>query len=144
MRTLLFSLSTALSLCAATPPAKAEKKPPLDLSLYPEINIDKSLPAIVASLRNTLTDANSITNFMACPVPVKIKFKDGKPVWWTFEISLNAKNRHGGYAGAQAMAAVVYVDKPVWTFSSLASLSAKTLANCKRVPDAEIQRLLAS
>ncbi|MDB5581003.1 MAG: hypothetical protein JWR80_6179 [Bradyrhizobium sp.] len=128
-----------LSLPSQSAPAE---RPPLDLSLYPEISIDKSLPAIATALRNSLIDPNSVTNFMACPVPVKVKFKDGKPIWWTFNISLNSKNREGGYAGTTGFAAVVYIDKPVWVFDALMPLSAKQLATCKHIPDAEIQRLI--
>jgi len=68
--------------------------------------------------------------------------KDGRPVRWTIMMSANAKNRYGGYAGNQGMAAVFYSDRPVWTFSIGSTLDAKTLAGCSRVPDGEIQRLI--
>ena len=114
----------------------------VDLSAYPEMSKDRALPLIASSLRNSLTDAGSVSNFMLCTPPVKIKWKEGKPVRWTFLLSLNTKNSYGGYAGTQGMAAIFYADKPVETFSLGMPLRAKDLARCTRVPDAEIQRLI--
>jgi hypothetical protein len=123
-------------------PAVAGDKVPADLSLFPEMSPEQTLPKIAAALRDSLTDAGSVTNFYACYPPVRIKWENGKPVRWTILLSLNAKNSYGGYAGAQGMAAVFYANKPVETFSIGMPLGAKQLAGCMRVPNAEIQRLL--
>lgn len=127
-------------------PAMAKDRD-FDWTMYPEMAKDQALPKIAASLRNTLFDAGSVTNFMMCYPPVKVKVKDGRPVRWTVMLSLNSKNRYGGYAGNQAMAAVFYSDRPVWTFSvgmPIEALGGRALAGCERVPDAQIQRLIQS
>lgn len=113
-----------------------------DWRTHPEMVRDKALPAIAASLRSTLFDAASVTNFMLCYPPVKVKMKDGKPVRWTVLMSVNSKNQYGGYTGNQGMAAVFYADRPLSTISIGGPLDAKTLAGCTRVPDAEIQTLI--
>ena len=71
-------------------PASAAEAP--DLALYPEMSRDRTLPALAHALRYHLLDPSSITNFSACYPPVKVKFKDGKPVRWTVMFSLNARN----------------------------------------------------
>jgi len=113
-----------------------------DWTSYPEMSRERALPQIAASLRNSLFDAGSVTNFMICYPPVKVKMRDGKPVRWTLLLSVNAKNQYGGYAGNQGMAAVFYSDRPVWTFSIGGPLDTKTSAGCARVPDVEIQQLI--
>jgi hypothetical protein len=120
-------------------PADAQK---FDWTAYPEMSKEKTLPLIAASLRNTLTDAGSVTNFMVCYPPVVVKMDKGRPVRWTIMMSVNAKNQYGGYAGNQGEAAVFEEGKPVRTFASGMQLDAKTLAGCERIPDAEIQKLI--
>jgi hypothetical protein len=134
------TVAAALPLAVAASPASA--KEPIDWTAYPEMARERALPQIAAALRNILFDVDSVTNFMMCYPPVKVKLKDGRPVRWTIMLSLNSKNQYGGYAGNQGMAAVFYANKPVWTFSLQMPLDAETLAGCARVPDAEIQRLI--
>lgn len=133
--------AAALALLANAPAGAKEET--FDWTAYPEMSRERALPQIVGSLRGTLTDAGSITNFMICYPPVKVKLKSGRPVRWTIMLSLNAKNQFGGYAGNQGMAAVFYSDKPVWTFSIQGPLPDNISAGCTRVSDSEIQRLLA-
>ena len=138
---LMVAASAGAMALVANHPANA-KEENVDWTVYPEMSRERALPQIVASLRGSLTDAGSITNFLICYPPVKVKLKDGRPVRWTIMLSLNAKNQYGGYTGNQGMAAVFYPDKPVWTFSFQGPLPDSILAGCTRVPDAEIQRLL--
>lgn len=137
------AIAGALAVAALSGHASA-KGQSFDWTAYPEMSKGRALPQIAASLRNTLTDAGSVTNLLICYPPVKVKMKGGRPVRWTIMLSVNAKNQYGGYAGNQGMAAVFYSDRPVWTFSIGGPLDGKTLATCEHVPDAEIQRLLAS
>ena len=137
----MFAAGAALALLPnVTAVAKDEN---FDWTIYPEMSHDRALPQIVASLRSSLTDAGSITNFMICYQPVKVKLKEGRPVRWTILLSLNARNQYGGYAGNQGMAAIFYSDKPVWTVSMQSPLPGNILGGCTRVPDAVIQRLLS-
>ncbi len=122
-------------------PASAKDKE-IDYLDYPEMSKERALPQIVAALRDTMIDATSITNLKICYPPSKVKIKNGKPVQWSFLLSLNAKNSYGGYTGNQGMVAVFYSDKPVWVFDMISALDPKTVAACTRVPDAEIQRLM--
>ena len=124
-----------------TPSPVLADKEPINLPAYPEISFDRALPGIVDALSSLLSDPASISSFLACPVPVKIKLEQDRPKQWTFMFSLNAKNRMGGYAGATGYAAVVKSNNSVRVFSILAPLPDKN--GCKRIPDAEIQRLLA-
>lgn len=140
-RLMVAASATAMALLANDPANAKEEN--FDWTVYPEMSRERALPQIVASLRNTLTDAGSITNFLICYPPLKVKLKDGRPVRWTIMLSLNAKNQYGGYAGNQGMAAVFYSDKPVWTFSIQGPLPGNVVGGCTRVPDAEIQRLLS-
>ena len=133
--------AAAMALLTHAPASAKDEN--FDWTAYPEMSRERALSQILASLRNTLTDASSITNFMICYPPVKVKLKDGRPVRWTIMLSLNAKNQYGGYAGTQGMAAVFYSDRPVWTFSIQGPLPGNLLPGCSRVTDAEIQRLLA-
>ncbi len=103
---------------------------------------ERTIPLIAKGLRDNLLDAGSVTNFSACYPPVKVKFKDGKPVRWTVMLSLNSKNSLGGYTGLQQMAAIFYADKPVSIVSTGMPPSSKQLAACTRVPDAKIRQLI--
>lgn len=132
-------LGVTVLLTASAVNAQMEKP---DVSVYPEMSKGRALPLIAKALRDDLLDAGSVTNFILCTTPVKVKWKDGKPIRWTFMVSLNAKNSYGGYTGAQGMAVTFYADKPIETLSMDAPLSAKYLAGCTRVPDAEIRRLI--
>jgi len=132
----------AVAALAITVSVPGASDPGFDWTSYPEMSRERALPQIASSLRNSLFDAGSVTNFMLCYPPVKVKLKDGRPVRWTLLLSLNAKNQYGGYAGNQGMAAVFYSDRPVWTFSIGSALDAKTLSGCDRIPDADIQRMI--
>ncbi|QPQ54437.1 hypothetical protein IC614_08775 [Allosphingosinicella flava] len=129
-------------LAAAQPAAGFANGKNVDLSAYREMSPEQTLPFIAKALRDNLLDAGSVTNFSACYPPVKVKFKDGRPVRWTIMLSLNAKNSYGGYTGLEQMAAVFYADKPVMLGSTGMSPSSKLLGSCTRVSDAEIQRMI--
>jgi hypothetical protein len=103
---------------------------------------EQTLPRIARALRDHLLDAASITNFIACYPPVKVKLKEGRPVRWTVMFSLNAKNSYGGYTGAEQMAAVFQPNKPVRIISTGMPPGLGDYGTCTRVPDAEIRQLI--
>jgi hypothetical protein len=137
MRTMIAALVVAT--LAGQASAKDQN---FDWAAYPEMSQERALPQIAAALRDDLFDASPVTNFKICYPPVKVKMRDGRPVQWTVMLSLNAKNREGGYVGNQGMAAVFYSEKPVWVFSIDGPLTGKLAEGCQRIPDAEIQRLI--
>ena len=134
-------LAVLVGAVALTPAAPAAATETEDLSAYPEMSRERTLPALAKALRDHLLDAGSATNFSACYPPVRVKFRNGRPVRWTIMFSLNARNSYGGYTGLQQMAAVFYADRPVSIISTgMAPL--QRFRNCPRVPDVEIRRLI--
>ncbi|MEG3181275.1 hypothetical protein [Sphingomonas sp. LT1P40] len=101
-------LAAVLIVCGAS--AANAKESSTDLTQHLEVGHDASLPRIFQGLRRHLKDPGTISDFALCPEPRKIKWKDGKPVRWTYMFSLNARNGIGGYAGLQPYAAVLYAD----------------------------------
>lgn len=134
-------LALLVGVAALPPAAPAAATESHDLAAYPEMSPERTLPALAQALRDHLLDASSVTNFSACYPPVKVKFKDGKPIRWTVMFSLNAKNSYGGYTGLQQMAAVFYADRPV-SIISTGMAPTQRFRSCPRVPDAEIRRLI--
>jgi hypothetical protein len=125
-------------------PLQAGQRQPVDYSAFPELSAEHILPPLVASLRDSVADPASITNFRICLPPFRVRMREGRPHTWNLYFYLNARNSYGGYAGVQGWVAVFRPNRPVWTFSNSWPVSQGDLARCLRVPDAEIQRLLAS
>jgi hypothetical protein len=112
------------------------------------------LPAILTELRRTMRDPYSIRDFAICDPQVTEAFKypGAGQRWerahWTVKFVLNAKNSYGGYAGLTYFSAT-YQNGQLQSVSSPnlgPELNAKLVdlaRDCPRVPDAEIQRLLA-
>lgn len=140
-------------LIALSVPIANAKDPPIDLTQHPEISPDASLPRIFQGLRRFLKDPGSISDFALCPEPQKVKFKDGKPVRWTYLFSLNARNGMGGYMGLQPYGAVLYADGRV-SITSLAmpghdalaklgdQLIERDMAKCPYLPKEKLKSLL--
>ncbi len=103
-------LGVALPLFILAPASGAAKDDPVDLSAYPELSPEASLPRIILGLRRFLKDTQSISDFALCVRPRLVKFKDGKPVRWTYLFSLNARNAMGGYTGLEPYSAILYSD----------------------------------
>ena len=141
LRTTRSVIAFAAELALAAVPAAAQANPDPVVTAYPEMSRERTLPLIARALRDFLLDAASITNFTVCYPPVKVKFKNGRPIRWTVMFSLNARNSYGGYTGAQQMAAIFYADKPVHIFNSGMAPTAR-FGTCTRVPDAEIRQLI--
>lgn len=115
---------------------------PGDLSGFPAMSRDHTLPMIARALRDHLLDPSSVTNFAVCYPAMKVKITDGRPVRWTIMFSLNAKNSYGGYTGAQQLAAVFRADRPVQIVSTGMPPGLGNYGECTRVPDIEIRRLI--
>lgn len=146
------TLGRAVALLLASGTAQAETPP--SAAAYPEMAQDAILPPLVAALRQTLRDPRSITDMVLCP-PTNIKMKDGRPVRWAVLFSLNAKNAYGGYTGVTMYSGIFRPGKAVdISVSQMAGNEgfdrlinqaiAKKLIGCPRIPDAEIQQLLAN
>ena len=98
----MFSRLLAPALLMVAAPASAAD---INISAYPELAPDALLPPIMAALKRTLKDPYSIRDMVLCPAG-KVKLKQGKPVSWSVQFSLNAKNSYGGYTGVQTYAAI--------------------------------------
>jgi hypothetical protein len=131
-----------LSMVLLAVPFAANSAQPADLTSYPEMSREHTLPAIAHALRDYLIDAGSVTNFAVCYPAMKVKLRDGIPVRWTIMFSLNARNSFGGYTGAQQMAAVFRPGRPVEIISTGMPPGLGNYGECTRVPDAEIRRLI--
>lgn len=143
------ALTPALLMLAT--PAMAEDVDPVR---YPELAPEALLPPIIAALRGSLVDAYSIRDLRVCPAG-KVKLKGGKPVRWSVQLSLNAKNSFGGYAGTTTYA-VIFRDGQVSgrvvptaapgtdaIASLINSTIARQIARCPIVPDVTVQQLLS-
>lgn len=111
-------------------------------STYSEMSREQTLPLIARALRDFLVDSGSVTNFSVCYPALKVKMRDGRPLRWTIMFSLNARNRLGGYTGAEQMAAVFRPDRPVEIISTGMPPGLGDYGTCTRVPDAEIHRMI--
>ena len=112
------------------------------------------LPKVFAKLRTTLKDPYSIRDFKLC-APKLVKAYYGVN-WvrarWIVTVNLNAKNSYGGYIGptqfdvefqnGEAVNAKQFNGIDLLTPDQNAKLLAFSQA-CPKVPDADIQRLLA-
>lgn len=153
----------ALSLLAtSTAYAKPYEPPPMPPGYdNPGPKPENILPQIVAKLRGELRDPYSIRDFILCepsasaPMKPFSKRMEWRPAKWTVLFALNAKNAYGGYTGREpwratfAGGAVERVSSAKLGSASsidvtLNQLTEKLLEKCQRVPDAEIQRLLAN
>jgi hypothetical protein len=142
------AIATALMASAASHAA-----PPVDVTAYPELAPDALLPPIIAELRRTLKDPQSVRDFTLCPV-TKVGMKNGRPVRWSVLLSFNAKNSYGGYEGIKMFAAVFrngrlsggIVSTQFGSNEGLEGLInnavARKMANCPIVPDESIQQLM--
>lgn len=127
--------------------------PPVDVSAYPELAPDALLPPIIAELRRTLKDPQSVRDFTLCP-PVKVKMKDGRPLRWSVLLSFNAKNSYGGYDGIKMFSAgfrqgrlISGVNSAQFNnnegFAGLVNNAiARKMAQCPIVPDERIQQMM--
>ena len=142
------ALMTAALIWASSSYAQTAPEP----LAFPALQQQTMLPQIVDEMRRTLRDPGSVNDLTMCP-PVKIKMKNGQPVRWTVMLSFNAKNAYGGYVGRTYYAAIFYTAKrPRLTeimaanaegLDGLISRSIeKQMADCPRIPDADLQRLL--
>jgi hypothetical protein len=153
MFTYIVRMSLILLWLLAAVANAATASPSIDLSQYTEISPDSSLPRIFAGLRRTLKDPGSISDFALCSQPRKVKFKDGKPVRWTYLFSLNARNGMGGYMGLQPYAAILHADGRTTIdsltmpgnegFSKLGNdLIERDMARCPYLPKDKLRELL--
>jgi hypothetical protein len=113
------------------------------------------LAKVVARLRTTLSDPYSIRDLTLCPLDRGEAFYSVR--WhraqWTVRFTLNSRNSHGGYTGS-TMYTATFEDGEVTEVRQFTPLDLITPAQnarliemaqaCPRVPDAEIQRLLAN
>jgi len=113
------------------------------------------LAQIVKKLRLTLKDPYSLRDLTLCPAKKTDPYYSVArgfwlPATWLVKISLNSKNSYGGYTGPTLF--FVTLDKGHVTEVSAAigfmpDIDAKDLEAaqaCPRIPDAEVQRLLAN
>jgi hypothetical protein len=130
-------------------PALGKKEIDID---HPKLSQDAMLPQIVSELRQTIADPRSIQDFQICP-PIKVKWKNGTPDSWTVPMSFNSRNAQGGYSGRAAHYAAFREGKKPRIISievtgytgidgAISSEALRQTADCPRVPDEEIQRLL--
>jgi hypothetical protein len=140
---------TATIIATPAAPADAQK---VDVTQFPELSAEASLPIIFKGLRRFLKDYGSISDFALCPEPEKVKMKNGKPERWTYRFSLNAKNAYGGYTGIEHYYATLYAKKPVditkmtmdgqGGFDSLVNRAIeKQMAKCDFLPKARVEQL---
>lgn len=112
------------------------------------------LPKIVGRLRTELRDPYSMRDLTVC-TPERLDPYFGiqwVPARWSVRITLNAKNSFGGYTGS-TMYTVTFERgeiSQVTEFRGVPFVGPKVNADllsaaqrCPRIPDAEIQRLLA-
>ena len=140
----LLFVSAAL-LCASA----ANAQTPAESTPFPELEPSATDP----QLQRELLDPGSITDLRTC-APFKVKVKDGRPVGWLIYFTVNAKNAYGGYTGRTYYAAIFRAGKPPM-LSELVKAGAegldriivksveKDMVDCRRVPEADVQRLLA-
>lgn len=119
---------------------------------FPELERSVTDPQIVAQLQRQLLDPGSIMDLRTC-APFNVKMKDGRPSKWLVYFTINAKNAYGGYTGRSYYAAIFRAGKPV-NVSEVVKADAqgidtivvkaveKNMVDCRRVPDADIQRML--
>ena len=120
---------------------------------FPELERALTDTQIVAQLQRELLDPGSITDLRTC-APFNIKLKEDKPAKWLIYFTINAKNAYGGYIGRTYYAAIFRVGWPP-TLSRLVEAGAdglngvivrsveKDMIDCRRIPDADVQRMLA-
>lgn len=96
------SLAIAALALIATP---IQAAPPPDLSGYPELRADALLPQLLEGIRHSVPDPYSIRDLAVCP-PANVKFRNGRPVGWYIEMTMNAKGEQGGYTGIRVYGAV--------------------------------------
>jgi hypothetical protein len=112
------------------------------------------LPAIVEKLRQRLTDPASMRDVTLCParsVPVYSVGSTWVPAGWIVQITLNSKNRFGGYTGSMEYTAYikdgvvseVSETPPIEMIVAVARPSyLQSAAGCPRIANAEIQKLV--
>lgn len=145
----------ALSILLTSAPALAQMPAGYD---DPGPAPENTLPAIVEKLRGELVDPYSIRDFILCDPtssPAREFRGQWRPARWTVMFALNARNRMGGYTGRKRYRAF-YAEGRLDSIVSddfggrsgldaeISRLAERLLDQCTRVPDAEVQRLLAN
>lgn len=143
------ALILAALLAAAQPPMP----PGYDDPGPPPANV---IPALVERLRLELRDPQSIHDLTVCaPSTRGAVLEPGRrgawrPALWTVTFALNSKNGLGGYTGRRRWVAMFAGDKVTSLMSGelrdwpeLDAALDQAVAACPRIPDAEVQKLLA-
>lgn len=113
------------------------------------------LPGIIAKLRQGLNDPSSIRDVTMCSARAVPAFNVGStwvPAGWIIQLTLNAKNRFGGYVGAVdytadfkdgAVSEVAKTPPIEMLLPAVKPSYVSTALDCPRIPNTEIQKLLA-
>lgn len=118
----------------------------------PELERSVTDAQIIAQLQRQLLDPGSMTDLRTC-APINVKLKNGKPDKWLIYFTVNAKNAYGGYTGRSYYAAIFRAGKkPVLSEVVKAGAEGldriivksveKDMVDCRRIPDADVQRML--
>ncbi len=151
----------AIALMSTIAPArKLPPQPPMPIGYEdPGPAPENLLSKIVAKLRTTLKDPYSLRDLRVCEPKAGNAYYglEWKRARWSSMIALNSKNAFGGYTGVtvfsvpfengEATDMMQMGGLSVLSAAQNAELMARTQAMaqaCPRVPDAEIQRLLAN
>lgn len=158
MRRFSWMASTACVLVLIAGTAEAKKReslPPMPAGYDdPGPEPENPLPGIIEKLRRRLVDPASLRDMTLCPARSFPVFSVGStwvPAGWILQLTLNAKNRFGGYTGSVEYTAHITggVVKEVsetppieMIIPTVRPSYIRSAAECPRIPNVKIQSLM--